>query len=183
MPKVLAVDVARYGDDRSVIGLRQGRKFEIKAKLAKLDTVQVTERVIEVIDSDEPDAVVVDGDGLGAGVVDQLKHRAAHGSGPQKLFVSAPEFISQAPEKIDWLIEGVIERGANGFFSAVPKGGKSWAAVDLALSLALGCDWLGFRIPHPVRVALISREDNPTRTASRMKQLFAANSCAVPGLI
>ena len=41
MPKILSVDVARYGDDRSLIGLRQGRKFEIKAKLAKLDTVEL----------------------------------------------------------------------------------------------------------------------------------------------
>jgi len=75
MPKVLSCDPARYGDDRTVIGLRQGRKFQILAKYSKLDTVQVAERLIEFIDEHAPDAVVVDGDGLGAGVVDQLKHR------------------------------------------------------------------------------------------------------------
>ena len=107
----------------------------------------------------------------------------AHGSGLQKLFVSAPKFISQAPERIDWLVEGVIEGGANGFFSAVPKGGKSWAALDLAISLALGCDWLGFRIPQPVTVALISREDNPSLTAWRIRHLFAGKQCADPALI
>ncbi len=102
---------------------------------------------------------------------------------PQKLFVSAPVFINQAPQEINWLIEGVIERGANGFFSAVPKGGKSWAAVDMALSLALGCDWLGFRVPQPVRVALVSREDNPSLTAWRIRHLFNGKSCAIPALI
>jgi hypothetical protein len=102
---------------------------------------------------------------------------------PQKLFVPAPTFVSQAPEQIDWLVEGVLERGANGFFVAQPKGGKSWAAIDLALSLALGCDWLGFRIPSAVRVALISREDNPSLTAWRIKHLFAGKSCAAPALI
>jgi hypothetical protein len=101
----------------------------------------------------------------------------------KNLFLSAPQFIAQAPQSIDWLVEGVIERGANGFFSAVPKGGKSWAAIDLAVSLALGCSWLGFNVPAPVKVALVSREDNPSLTAWRIKRLFAGKSCAVPGLI
>jgi RecA-family ATPase len=69
-------------------------------------------------------------------------------------------------------VENVIERGANGFFCAVPKGGKSWAAVDLALSLAMGCQWLGFAVPRPVKVALITREDNPALTSWRMKHLM-----------
>jgi RecA-family ATPase len=101
----------------------------------------------------------------------------------QKLFLSAPKFIAQAPQSIDWLVEGVIERGGNGFFSAIPKGGKSWVAIDLAISLAVGCDWLGFRVPEPVKVALISREDNPSLTAWRIRKLFAGKSCAAPGLI
>ena len=101
----------------------------------------------------------------------------------QKLFVPAPQFVAQAPKRIDWLVEGVIERGANGFFSGAPKGGKSWAAVDLAISLALGCDWLGFRVPGPVKVALISREDNPSLTAWRIGKLFRGKSCATPSLL
>jgi hypothetical protein len=103
--------------------------------------------------------------------------------GPQRLFIPAPQFVTQAPERIYWLVEGVIERGANGFFVAQPKGGKSWAATDLALSLALGCDWLGFRVPAAVRVALISREDNPSLTAWRIKHLFAGKSCPAPAIL
>jgi hypothetical protein len=75
LPKLLSVDVARFGDDQTVIGMRQGRKASILAKLRGLDTVQVAERVIEYIGKEEPDATIVDGDGLGAGVVDQLRHR------------------------------------------------------------------------------------------------------------
>ncbi len=37
--------------------------------------VQVAERVIEFIDAESPDATVIDADGLGSGVFDQLKHR------------------------------------------------------------------------------------------------------------
>ena len=75
LPKVLSVDVARFGDDQTVIGTRQGRKSNILARLRGLDTIQVAERVIELIGKEKPDAIVVDGDGLGAGTVDQLKFR------------------------------------------------------------------------------------------------------------
>jgi hypothetical protein len=75
LPKILGVDVARFGDDRSVIGSRQGRKARILAKFRGMDTVQLAERVIEFIKSEQPDATVIDGDGLGGGVVDQLRHR------------------------------------------------------------------------------------------------------------
>lgn len=75
LPKILSVDVARFGDDRSVILCRQGRQARTLAKLRGLDTVQVAERVIAFINSERPDATVIDGDGLGAGVVDHLRHR------------------------------------------------------------------------------------------------------------
>lgn len=75
LPKILSVDVARFGDDQTVAGTRQGRKVRFLAKLRGLDTVQVAERVIEFIEAERPDATVIDGDGIGAGVVDHLNHR------------------------------------------------------------------------------------------------------------
>src|SRR5262249_1652160 len=75
MPKVMAGDVARFGDDRSIVGIRQGRQYRILGKYRGLDLVQLSGRVIEFIEAEQPDATVVDGDGLGAGVVDILKHR------------------------------------------------------------------------------------------------------------
>lgn len=75
LPKILSVDVARFGDDQTVIGWRQGRKAVILAKYRGLDTVQVAERVIETIRKEQPDATIIDGDGLGAGVVDHLHFR------------------------------------------------------------------------------------------------------------
>jgi hypothetical protein len=67
--------VARFGDDQTVIGIRQGRKARILAKLKVLDTTQITARIIEFVEKEHPDAIVVDGDGIGAGVVDQLTLR------------------------------------------------------------------------------------------------------------
>ena len=75
LPKILSVDVARFGDDQTVIGTRQGRYSAILAKLRGLDTVQVAERVIQFIQQEKPDATIIDGDGVGAGVVDQVRYR------------------------------------------------------------------------------------------------------------
>jgi hypothetical protein len=75
LPRIIACDVARYGDDQTVIGLRQGRRFRILLKARGLDVVQVSNKLIEFITSEKPDAVVIDADGLGAGVFDTLTHR------------------------------------------------------------------------------------------------------------
>jgi hypothetical protein len=75
LPKIMSCDIARFGDDQTVIGLRQGRKFEILAKYRGLDTEQSAQRIIEFKIAHKPDAVIVDGDGIGAGVIDHLKHR------------------------------------------------------------------------------------------------------------
>lgn len=75
LPKILSVDVARFGDDQTVIGLRQGRKLLVLDKLRGLGTVQVAERIIERIGQEKPDAVIVDADGIGGGVVDNIRHR------------------------------------------------------------------------------------------------------------
>lgn len=75
LPKILSVDPARFGDDQSVIAVRQGRFSRILAKYRGLDTVQLADRTLEWIGKENPDATVVDGDGLGAGVVDHLRFR------------------------------------------------------------------------------------------------------------
>ncbi len=49
------------------------------AKYRGLDTVQVAERTVEFMGQEKPDATVVDGDGIGAGVVDQVRNRGFGG--------------------------------------------------------------------------------------------------------
>lgn len=77
-PIVVGVDVARYGDDQSVILVRQGPKIHRIRRFEGLDTVQVTYRVIETVKEiqEELDATVegifVDEGGVGAGVIDPL---------------------------------------------------------------------------------------------------------------
>lgn len=74
-PIILGVDVARFGDDRSVIFKRQGRFSAIVGTFYGIDTQKLGGRVQEAIDKEEPAAVVVDGDGIGGSVYDFLKAR------------------------------------------------------------------------------------------------------------
>ena len=75
MPKILGVDVARFGDDRSIICRRQGRKADFIGKFYGVDTQTLGGKVQEAIDRERPDGVVIDGDGIGGAVFDFLKAR------------------------------------------------------------------------------------------------------------
>lgn len=75
LPKIIACDVARFGDNETVFGLRQGRYFTILERHRGIDTVETTERAISLITQLQPDAFIVDGDGIGGAVSDGLKHR------------------------------------------------------------------------------------------------------------
>jgi hypothetical protein len=75
MPVIFGVDVARFGDDRSIICKRQGRKAEFIGKFYHQDTQIIGGKVQEAIDAEKPDAVVIDGDGIGGAVYDFLKAR------------------------------------------------------------------------------------------------------------
>jgi len=75
--KILSVDVARFGDDQTVIGIRQGPKLSILEKLRGLDTTQVAMRTMYHMEKEVPRSTVIDGDGIGAGVVDYIRlHKA-----------------------------------------------------------------------------------------------------------
>ena len=70
---VLAVDVARFGSDRSVILRRRGNTVEEIKTFREMDTMQLTGRVNAAIRDSKPDRVCVDEIGVGAGVVDRLR--------------------------------------------------------------------------------------------------------------
>lgn len=70
--KVMGVDVARHGDDRTVIALRQGRVVFAPRILRNLDTMQVAGQVATAFDKHRPDALFIDSATFGMGVVDRL---------------------------------------------------------------------------------------------------------------
>lgn len=70
--KILGVDVARFGDDRSVIFARQGRATWQPKVFRNLDLMELTGQVAMVWQKFQPDACFID-NALGAGVIDRLK--------------------------------------------------------------------------------------------------------------
>ncbi len=70
---ILAVDVARYGSDRSVILRRRGNIVEDIQTFRQMDTMKLAGQVAAAIREFNPDYVCVDEIGLGAGVVDRLQ--------------------------------------------------------------------------------------------------------------
>lgn len=74
-PCVLGVDVARFGDDETVMVFRRGRDARSVpwVKMRGEDTMTVAARVIEMINEHRPDIVFIDEGGVGGGVVDRLR--------------------------------------------------------------------------------------------------------------
>jgi len=97
-PRIMGVDVARFGDDSSVIQIRIGRDAQsIKPiKLRNVDTMQLAARVIEEAERHRVDAIFVDGGGVGGGVVDRLRYLRAPVHEVQ--FGAAPDRASDTQE-------------------------------------------------------------------------------------
>lgn len=96
---VIGVDVARFGDDDSVICIRRGSDAETHGfhRYHGLDGVQLANRVAEFIKKFNPDAVFVDTGGVGASCVDQLR-RLQHDIIPVE-FGSSPDRDMEAKVK------------------------------------------------------------------------------------
>jgi hypothetical protein len=72
MPKIMGVDPARFGDDRSVIIRRQGLQVYEPLVYRGIDNMDLAARVAAQIDAWQPDACFVDA-GQGSGVIDRLR--------------------------------------------------------------------------------------------------------------
>jgi hypothetical protein len=74
---LVGVDPARFGDDRTGIMRRQGRKAYGQESYVKKDTMEITGIVHSIIENERPFRVLIDIGGLGAGIVDRL-HELGH---------------------------------------------------------------------------------------------------------
>lgn len=71
-PKIIGVDVARFGDDRSVIQRRQGLAAHDPIVFQGLDNMALVGRITGLINEWHPDAIFIDA-GRGEGVIDRLR--------------------------------------------------------------------------------------------------------------
>ena len=72
-PRIMGLDVARFGDDRTALILRKGHRVCRIRQWSGLDLMQTAGRVSEIAALEKPHALFVDGVGVGGGVVDRLR--------------------------------------------------------------------------------------------------------------
>lgn len=69
-------DIARFGQDSTVIAIRKGLAVLPLVVLKKKDTMEVTGKIIELARQHKPQAIKVDDIGVGGGVTDRLKEQS-----------------------------------------------------------------------------------------------------------
>jgi len=72
-PIIFGVDIARFGDDQNALAVRQGRKVEPIQTWRGVDTMVTAGKIVEFYEERKPEAIFIDGDGVGGGVVDRVK--------------------------------------------------------------------------------------------------------------
>lgn len=74
-PLIMGVDVARFGDDDSVIWMRHGRDAAHPSfkRYKGVDTMTLAAEVTRLVGEFNPDAVFIDGGGVGGGVIDRCR--------------------------------------------------------------------------------------------------------------
>lgn len=73
MPIILALDVARFGDDDSVLTRRQGLWTAEQQRWHGLNTMELAARMAAEIRQWKPALVIIDGGAMGPGVIDRLR--------------------------------------------------------------------------------------------------------------
>jgi len=111
-PVEIGVDVARYGNNESVLILRQGGKVTILDTISKSDLMYVAGKIIQRKNEFNSSEIKVDADGMGSGVVDRLEEQnikimEIHGGGKAR---DSERFANMKAE-IHW---GFRERLING---------------------------------------------------------------------
>lgn len=71
--RVLGVDIARHGDDSTVIFKRQGRRTWKPKRMSVPDLMAIADEVAQEIVDWKPDHTFIDATGMGWGVVDRLR--------------------------------------------------------------------------------------------------------------
>lgn len=79
-PLVMGADIARFGDDSSVLAFRRGQDAaSVPWRTFKgLDTMQMADEIAAAIDQERVDVCFIDEGGVGAGVLDRLRQLHRH---------------------------------------------------------------------------------------------------------
>ncbi len=129
-----------------------------------LEKIEETDRKIAAIEREEGTVGTVTT--VENGVVRQKAIK------PRKKFkpIKASEFIKLDLPPVEYVVDIILAKGLV-ILSAKSKLGKSWLALDLALCVASGCDFLGFNTTQG-KVLYIDLENTQSLSQQRMKILL-----------
>ena len=100
--------------------------------------------------------------------------------------IGAKEFFSEPPKKLEWTVRNLVEQGTFVVLGGEPKTSKTWAVLEMALSVASGTDCFNsfefttFHERRPVYLFLL--EDNFYNVQARLVALGAAKGLSVDDL-
>ena len=104
-----------------------------------------------------------------------------------RTLIRAETFFSTPPSKLEWSVRNLIEQGTFVVLGGEPKTSKTWAALEICLSVASGTDCFNhfefstFRNPKSVFMFLL--EDNEDNVQARLTALGAAKGMSVDDLM
>lgn len=105
---------------------------------------------------------------------------------PNLTMLNASEFFSIPPKKLEWTVRGLIEQSTFVVLGGEPKTSKTWAVLEIALSVASGTDCFNsheFTCYHERRpVYLFLLEDGIFNVQARLTALGAAKGLSVEDL-
>lgn len=88
------------------------------------------------------------------------------------VIVEAISWATTGTHETNWLVDGVIQQEGNGVICGDPKASKSLLSLHLIAHLISGTPWFGHAIRERVKVGLVTREDAPGLTKSRIGRLI-----------
>jgi len=85
--------------------------------------------------------------------------------------VTGADYLNLPRDPESWLVKNLLPTGGSMLLFGDPKVGKSFAALQLAIALSHGHDWLGFPVPNAARVVYIQLDTPRTLWADRVQSL------------
>lgn len=99
----------------------------------------------------------------------------------RKIEWTCAELLQAEFPPIEWLIDGIVIEGGVMLFTAKPKVGKTWMAIQAAISVSSGAPMFGpgGRVVKKGRVIYYALEDNSRRLSSRLKAMHATGDLQI----
>lgn len=145
-----------------------------RVKVVTLPDLADGEDVVEFIDNRRQSGVEADDDSFIREEIERMADAAPFELPPSKPGpMTFRELATRHQRMREAVIEGLLRVGETANIIASSKVGKSWLVLDLALAIASGRTWLGYRVT-PGDVLIIDNELHPETISKRIPEVARA---------